>query len=74
MSNSYGLIAVISQRLRNNVITFAIFREFERDGVTDRTNFIPEELGEVYLEFAKLVVERVQQLRASGTLPARAKT
>ena len=71
LTNAYGMVGVISQRTKNGVLTFAIFREFERDGGTERTNFIPEEMGEVYLEFAKLVMARMSELRASGSLPAR---
>lgn len=69
LSNAYGMVAIISQRMKNGVLTFAIFREFERNGDTERTNFIPEDMGEVYVDFAKLVLTRMRELRASGTLP-----
>jgi len=69
LRNAYGMVAVISQRLTNGMLTFAIFREFERDGGSARTNFIPEDLADVYLDFAKVVVNRMRELRAAGDLP-----
>jgi hypothetical protein len=71
LHNAYGMVAVISQRLNNGMLTFAIFREFERDGEWARTNFVPEDLGDVYLDFAKVVITRMRELRTSGTLPVR---
>lgn len=68
LSNAYGLVAVISQRTNTGMLTFSIFKEFERDGVTERTTFIPEDMIEVYMDFAKLVHERMRVLRQSGTL------
>jgi len=63
--NAYGMVAVISQRVRNRMVTFAIFREFDRDGNTDRTSFVPADHAEAYLEFAHIVVERVRQIEKS---------
>jgi hypothetical protein len=74
LNNAYGMVAVISQRLNNGMLTFAIFREFERDGSAARTNFIPEDLGDVYLDFAKVVINRMRELRASGALPVSVRT
>ncbi len=69
LKNAYGMVAVISQRLNNGMLTFANFREFERDGEMARTNFIPEDLGDVYLDFSRVVIARMRELRAGGTLP-----
>jgi hypothetical protein len=63
MHNVYGMVAIISQRESNGLLTFSIFREFERDGEIARTAFIPEDLAEVYLDFSKLVIERVREIR-----------
>jgi hypothetical protein len=63
LRNAYGMVAIISQRLSNGMVTFSIFREFERDGEIARTAFIPEDLADVFLDFSKLVVERVREIR-----------
>ena len=69
LENSSGLVAVISQRSANGTLTFAIFREFVRDGHVDRTGFVPEDLGPAYLEMAQLAIDRMKVLRAGGGLP-----
>ncbi len=67
--NAYQMVAVISQRPSNGLLTFSIFREFERDGRIDRTGFIPEDMADIYLDMAKMAVARMRELRASGDLP-----
>lgn len=69
LRNSYDMVAIISQRLSNGQLTFSIFREFARDGETAKTAFIPEDMAEVYLDFAKIVVARMREIRAAGDLP-----
>jgi hypothetical protein len=69
LSNAYGMVGIISQRLSNGLLTFSIHREFERDGETGKTAFIPVDLADVYLDFAKIVVERMRELRDAGNLP-----
>lgn len=70
LTTSDGLYAVISQRKANGVFTFAIFKSFDRDGHgPERTSFIPEELGESYIKLARLVLERIDAIRADGTAP-----
>lgn len=66
-----GLFSVISQRRSNGGYTFAVFKSFQRAGEThrERTSFIPEEMGESYIALVKLTLERIDQLRASGTSP-----
>jgi len=58
-----GIIAVISQRRSTGVITFGIFKEFERDGTVERTSFVPENLAGSYLAMVQLVIERIAQLK-----------
>jgi hypothetical protein len=69
LENSSGLVAVISQRSANGTLTFAIFREFIREGKLDRTGFVPEDLGPAYLEMAQLAIDRMKVLRTAGGLP-----
>jgi hypothetical protein len=64
IANSSGLVAVISQRSKDGILTFAFFREFpSRDGErTDRTGFIPYSMHGQLVEMAQLVEERCAQL------------
>jgi hypothetical protein len=67
--NAYGMVGVISQRLNGGMITFAIFREWERDGQIERTGFVAEKDAEVYMDFARIVIDRIRELRKSGGFP-----
>lgn len=69
LTNAYGMVGIISQRRSNGQLTFSIFREFERHGDINKTAFFPQDLSEQYLDFAKIVVERVRSIRAGGGLP-----
>lgn len=69
LRNSHGMVAIISQRISNGLLTFSIFREFERGGEIAKTAFFPEDQADIYLEFAKLVLDRMRELRAGGNLP-----
>lgn len=68
LTNSDSLIAIISQRRANGVITFAIFKEFERDGRTERTSFIADTLRESYLSLVKLALERIDEIKGDTDL------
>lgn len=65
MTSVEGLVAVISMRRANGLITFGIFREFERDGHPERTTFIPETMIDAYVDFVDLVKKRVLELRGN---------
>ncbi len=65
-----GITAIISQRRSSGVLTFSIFKEFERDGVIEKTAFITEQLVDSYLAMAEMVKERITKLREMATLPA----
>lgn len=39
ISDPDGVVAVISRRRSNGVLSVGIFKTFERDGVQERTNF-----------------------------------
>lgn len=64
LRDSHGLMAIISRRKSNGVITFGVFKEFERDGKLMRTGFIPEQLlGEAYEQMVRLARRRCKELR-----------
>lgn len=63
LKNSDDLVAIISQRRANGVITFAVFKEFERDRRAERTSFIAESLGQSYLDLVKLALERIAKIK-----------
>lgn len=69
LRDAHGLVAVISQRRSNGVITIGIFKEFERDGVMERTNFIPEALFAAFTALSELAQKRVAEIRAKGEEP-----
>jgi len=47
-----GLVTVISQRSKDGAITFAMFREFDRQGARDRTSFVLAEMVQKYIDHA----------------------
>lgn len=62
-----GIVAIISLRKSTpRIYTFGIFREYERDGVYERTQFVPETYGAAYLDMVKIVIERIAKLRADN--------
>lgn len=69
LQNSSRIVCVISQRRATGVLTFGIFREFDREGVVDRTSFIPEDLAEPYQDMVRMAIERMRELREHGKLP-----
>ncbi len=58
-----GIIAIISQRRATGVLTFGIFKEFDRDGQTERTAFVPENLAISYQEMVEKVIERIAEIK-----------
>jgi len=70
LKNADGLVAIISQRTSNGMLTFAIFKEFDRDGAVERTSFISANLTQSYLDMVKLTLERVQEIHADPKLLA----
>lgn len=67
--NSDGITAVISQRRKTGVLTFAMFREYDSDDGRSRTSFVPQALGESYMQLLVLTIERMAALRVGGELP-----
>lgn len=59
--NADYLVAHISRRTRSNQITFAISKEFERDGETQRTQFIPLELKDSFMAIVKTTIEKCEE-------------
>lgn len=66
LRNAEKMKSVITQRLSNNMITFVVVREYERDGVVESTGFIPETLIDPFLALVELTKKRIAELRASG--------
>lgn len=69
LRNADGIVVVISQRVSNGLVTWALFREFPRGGRIDRTNFIPDDMTESALEMIKMAKDRISKLKASNALP-----
>lgn len=68
LRNADGIISIISQRRTNGVITFALFKEFERDRRTDRTSFFGEYLIKSYAEMVELTSQRIVEIRNNPKL------
>ncbi len=64
LKSADGIVAIISRRRSTGVLTFGIFKEFERDGVMERTSFISENLAPSWLEMAEMVVKRIAEIKA----------
>jgi len=47
-----GLVTVISQRSKDGGITFAMFREFDREGERERTSFVSSAMVQKYIDHA----------------------
>lgn len=61
LRNAEGLVAIISRRRSTGVITFAIMKEFERDGRMENTSFVPENLHPSYVDLLKIVGEWISK-------------
>lgn len=51
-----GIVAVVSRRRSNGALTVGIFKEFDRDGVRERTNFF----GLMYFPAVRRVLDLVE--------------
>jgi heme exporter protein D len=67
LKSADGIIGIISQRRSTGVLTFAVFKEFERDGILEKSSFVPENMGASYLAMVHLVLDRIAELKT--TLP-----
>lgn len=74
LKNADGLVAIISRRISNGTITFAIKKEFERDGAIEQTSFISEHMMASYLDLVKRVEKRIPELKAKAPPPAHKRT
>src|ERR1043165_4941306 len=72
LRDAYGIIAVISRRTTNGTLTFAVFKEFERNGKVCRTGFIPELLGEQAESMVRKARNRIQEIREAEVHKANA--
>jgi len=66
LKNADGLVAIISQRVKSGELTFGIFREFEDHSGAARTTFVPEWLGESWLQLAQLTMETIKTIKQTG--------
>jgi hypothetical protein len=64
LRNADGIIAIISRRRATGAYTVAVMKEFERDGMHERTQFISENLFDSYQDMVQRAIERVRELRA----------
>lgn len=64
LKDASGITAQITQRTANGVITFSIFRVFERDGVEDWTSYFSEAQLSDFEEMLGNVKRRMAELRA----------
>ncbi len=63
-----GLVTVISQRSKDGAITFAMFREFDRQGARDRTSFVLAEMVQKYIDHATKTKKALEDIRGSWTV------
>lgn len=68
LKNADGITGIISQRISNRAITFALFKEFERDRRVERTSFIAASLRDSYLSMVGLVMTRIEDIARDGRL------
>ena len=69
LRNAEGMKAVISQRISNGTITFAIVREFTRDGKVETTGFIPLQAIDAFADMLELVKKRCAELEKGSAQP-----
>ena len=69
ISDVSGITGIISKRLANNEYTFAIVKMFKRNGIVEKTNFIPCSLLTDYLEMVGKVTRRLEELQKAQTAP-----
>lgn len=60
--NSMGMVAVITRAKKNQQLSAAIYKEFERDGKTERTSFFQRRHLDGLKELIALVTERLDEL------------
>lgn len=63
LKDAAGITAQITQRTANGVITFSIFRVFERDGVEDWTSYFSEAQLPDFKAMLVNVERRITELR-----------
>ncbi len=71
LTNSHGMVSIISQRSKTGELTFGIFRVWTDPlgGSQNRTSFIPESLTEAFVMLTTLTINRMKELRDQGNLP-----
>ncbi len=68
LRNADDLMSIISMRRANGVITFAIFKEFLRDGRRERTTFVAESLSGSYRDLLDITIKRIGEIKDSPDL------
>lgn len=57
--NSDGLVAVITRRKFNNAYTVAVYKEFERNGQTEKTPYLHRRQIDGAIELLKIAGEKI---------------
>lgn len=65
LENSHGIVCVISQRKSSGVLTFGIWREYEVDQQTERTQFVPDYMADAYMDMVRQALERMAFFKAN---------
>lgn len=72
LKNSSGIVAVISRRKSDGLLTFALFREWQGNaGDQGRTAFQPEHNLAAYKQMVGLVESRLAELQAERNRQSR---
>ncbi len=64
LKSADGVVSIISERVSTGKLTFGMFREFERDGVVERTSFFPEDMTQKVMDHLQLTLAELDKLRA----------
>ena len=62
------MVTVISQRSKDGAITFAMFREFDRQGSRDRTSFVMADLVQKYIDHATKTKQALEDIRGTWSV------
>lgn len=61
LRNAEGLIVVITKKRSNGALSCAMFKEFERNGETERSSFFQRRQIDQAIELLRLAAERMDQ-------------
>ncbi len=64
LKDADGCVAIISRRVKNGSYSYAVMREFERDGQIERTSFMGCDAAPAAHRVIDLAVKRIAELEA----------